>query len=144
MNSVFQKISSLSSGRKVGLLGLVAFLMWGVQLAPAFALAGREGLEGAAYASILCLLPGWLVVHVTSRYPDAGSQAVALLLGTGLRMAFVLVGAVVLTDLRPGWGIREFYLWLLIDYFVFLALETAMVVPSESDSVNSPHPTPGT
>ena len=138
MNPILQKLASLSPQRKLGLLGVIAVLVWGMQLAPAWGLAGPAGLEGTTYAAILCLLPGWLVVYLTSRYPDAGSPLMALLLGMGLRMAFVLMATVVLIDVRPGWGMREFYAWLLVDYFVFLAVETAMVVPAESgDFMNS-------
>lgn len=138
MNSILQQLASLSPQRKLGLLSIIGLLIWGVQLAPAWALGGSEGVEGATCAAILCLLPGWLVVYLTARYPDAGSPLMALLLGMGLRMACVLIGTVVLLDVRPGWGIREFYAWLLVDYFAFLAIETAMVVPAKPDSfVNS-------
>jgi len=135
-------MNELTPGRKIGLLTLVAALMWGAQAYFAYTFAGSDGLEGSAYAAFICLLPGWLVVYVTSRYPDAGSQASAVLLGTGLRMAFVLVGAVVLVKTKPGWGLQEFYVWLLIDYLVFLGLETVMLVPTESESYQSTHPTP--
>lgn len=133
MNSILQQFASLSPNRKLGLLGVIAILLLGIQLTPAWALAGLEGIEGAACATFLCLLPGWLVVYITSRYPNAGSPGMALLLGTGLRMVFVLAGTIVLMDARPGWGIREFYAWLLFDYFAFLAIETAMVVPVDSN-----------
>lgn len=142
MNRTFHNMNEMPPLRKVGLLTLIAALLWGAQSFFAFSLAGADGLEGAAYASFICLLPGWLVVYVTSRYPDAGSQASAVLLGTGLRMAFVLVGAVVLIKTRPEWGLLEFYVWLLIDYLVFLALETLMLVPSESDAYKTSQPTP--
>ena len=135
-------MNELTPGRKIGLLTLVAALMWGAQAYFAYRFAGSDGLEGSAYAAFICLLPGWLVVYVTSRYPDAGSQAGAVLLGTGLRMAFVLVGAVVLVKTKPSWGLQEFYVWLLIDYLVFLGLETVMLVPTESKSYQSTHPTP--
>ena len=138
MNFFLQQLASLSPQRKLGWMGVIALLVWGVQLAPAYAIAGPQGLEGSAYAAILCLLPGWLVVYLTARYPNAGSPLMAMLLGMGLRMACVLVGIVVLMDVRPGWGMWEFYTWLLCDYFAFLAIETAMVVPVKSDDlVNS-------
>lgn len=115
---------------KMGWLLLVTMLLWGVMSGPAYWLRGGLALEGLAYAGLFCLIPGWVVVYVTSRYPDAGSQGGMVLLGTGLRMAFVLVGMVMLQSQRPDLGRYEFQLWLIFFYLAFLVIETLMVVKS--------------
>jgi len=83
------------------------------------------------------LVPGWVVVYVTARYPNSGSQATAVVMGTGLRMAFVLVGMVMLRDLRPEFGHYEFQLWLILYYMAFLFLETLMLVKQNDNTKNT-------
>jgi len=45
-----------------------------------------------------------------------------------LRLLFVLVGAVVVRDLRPHLGFREFMIWLLVLYLATLLVETLLAV----------------
>ena len=120
--------TSLSARAKIGVLLAAAGVMWLLMAGPAYWLRGTLGLEGLTYAGLLCLVPGWLVVYVATRYPDAGSQGNAVLLGTGLRMAFVLIGMLVIRDLRPDLGHYEFQLWLILYYLAFLFVETLLVV----------------
>lgn len=119
-----------SALRQSGWLLLVSVLMWLICSGPAFWLRGAIALEGLTYAGILCLLPGLVVVFVTSRYPDGDSPSTIVLLGTGLRMAFVLIGMVVIRNLRPEMGHYEFQLWLVLYYLAFLFVETLLVVKS--------------
>ncbi len=119
--------------RKMSLLLSIAAALWLVLAGPAYMLRGTLALEGLSYAVLMCLVPGWLVVYVTTRYPEAGSQATAVLLGTGLRMAFVLIGMVMLRDLRPELGHYEFQLWVILSYLAFLAVETVMIVKYTQD-----------
>jgi len=122
--------------RRMGLMLLAACGFWVLFAGPAYWLRGTLALEGLTYASLLCLIPGWVVVYVTARYPESGSQATAVLMGTGLRMAFVLVGMVTLKDLRPEFGHYEFQLWLILYYMAFLFLETLMIV-KQNDNTNN-------
>ena len=119
--------------RKMSLLLSIAAALWLVLAGPAYWLRGTLALEGLSYAVLLCLVPGWLVVYVTTRYPEAGSQATAVLLGTGLRMAFVLIGMVTLKKTRPDLGHYEFQLWVILSYLAFLAVETVMIVKYTQD-----------
>jgi hypothetical protein len=128
--------SRSSSFRKMGWLMLFTVLLWGVMSGPAYWVRGVSALEGLSYAALLCLIPGWVVVYVTSRYPDGGSQAGMVLLGTGLRMAFVLIGMVMLSSRRPDLGLYEFQVWLILFYLAFLVIETAMVVKNLESKEN--------
>ncbi len=130
MNDRVVQPSAAQLVRKLMLLLCAAAAMWLLMAWPAHRLAGSLGLEGLTYAGLLCLAPGWLVVYVTSRYPEAGSPSSAVLLGTGLRMAFVLIGMVGIRSVRPDLGHNEFQLWLVLYYLAFLAVETVMVVKS--------------
>lgn len=122
--------SQQSAFRKMLWLLLITVVLWIFMSVPAYWVRGTLALEGLTYASLLCLIPGWVVVYVTSRYPDAGSQGGMVLLGTGLRMAFVLIGMVLLRSRRPDFGHYEFQLWLILFYLAFLVIETLMVVKS--------------
>lgn len=128
MNRELSGHASQDALRKIAVLSAAAVGLWLVLSGPAYWLGGTAGLEGLTYAALLCLVPGWLVVYVTSRYPEAGTQATAVLLGTGLRMAFVLIGTIMLQGSRPDLGFREFVVWLICFYLAFLGLETAMLV----------------
>jgi uncharacterized membrane protein YadS len=119
--------------RKMSLLLSIAGVLWLVLAGPAYWLRGTLALEGLSYAVLLGLVPGWLVVYVTTRYPEAGSQGTAVLLGTGLRMAFVLIGMTMLRSLRPDLGHYEFQLWVILSYLAFLVVETVMIVKYTQD-----------
>ncbi|MDC0308337.1 MAG: hypothetical protein P8M30_03830 [Planctomycetaceae bacterium] len=121
--------------RRMGFMLLAACGFWLLFAGPAYWSRGTLALEGLTYASLLCLVPGWVVVYVTARYPDSGSQATAVIMGTGLRMAFVLVGMVTLRGLRPEFGHYEFQLWLILFYMAFLFLETLMLVKQSNNTV---------
>lgn len=125
-----EEYSQMSATRQAGLLLLVAISMWVVCSGPAYWLRGSLALEGLAYAGVLCLIPGLFVVYVTSRFSGGGSPSTGVLLGTGLRMAFVLIGMVIIRNLRPEMGHYEFQLWLVLDYLAFLVVETVIIVKS--------------
>jgi hypothetical protein len=110
--------------------------LWGIMAVPAWWLRGFIGLEGMTYSGLLCLVPGWLVVFVTARYPESGSPAMAILLGLGTRMAFALIGVLTFINLRPEllWNeqhqvdLLRFVVWLLCYYFAFLFMETLLLI----------------
>lgn len=128
-----------SARQKLAIMFLTALVVWLLLAGPAYWMRGVLGLEGLSYAGMLCLVPGWLVVYVTTRYPEADSQAKMVLLGTGLRMAFVLIGMVMLKNLRPDLGHYEFQLWLILYYLAFLFVETLLVVKSTNSQQDSAH-----
>ena len=100
-----------------------------------FAVAGWRGVEGLLYASLLCLIPGWMTVFVSDLLKHRESSAYIVLVGTGFRMLFVLAGMVAVNSLRADLGFREFTVWLIVSYLVALALETwAVLVPAPAAS----------
>jgi len=118
--------------RQCGRLSLVTMGLWCVLAYPAFLLRGLSGLEGLTYALILCLLPGWLVFWLASRYGVAKSQAMAVLAGTVLRLLFVLCGVVVIRAVRTNLGFWEFLVWVLTFYLATLFVETLLIVKRSS------------
>ncbi|MBC8289842.1 MAG: hypothetical protein H8E37_05950 [Planctomycetes bacterium] len=102
------------------LIGLGAVFA-GVLAGPAWWLAGSKGLTGLAVSAALCLIPGCLAVLVRVR---GGSSATVVLVSIGLRLAFVLTGALVARLLATDYGMREFFVWLIAFYLFTLAVET--------------------
>ena len=117
-----------------GWLTGVSAVLWLILAGPAHALRGNAGLEGLTYAGLLCLLPGWLVFLLGSRYGSAKNQAVGLLAGTVVRLMFVLFGVVLIQSVRPDLGFWEFLVWVLAFYLVTLLLETLLIVRQASQS----------
>jgi len=95
---------------------------------PAWLVAGSKGLVGLSAAALLCLVPGCLVTGF--RHLAGDSQAVLLLASGGLRMAFVLMGALVARFGVDGYGLREFFVWLILFYLFTLAIETISFLKS--------------
>ena len=60
--------------------------------------------------------------------PASEQQLVAILAGTAMRMAGVLLGGFVLHSALPEWFTESFWLWLGFFYLVTLALETLLVL----------------
>ena len=124
-----------SVGRQLAVftLGMMLYVLLVSGLS--FAVAGWRGMEGLLYASLFCLIPGWMTVFVSDLLKHRESSAYIVLVGTGFRILFVLAGMVAVKSLRPDLGFREFTVWLIVSYLVALALETwAVLVPAASRS----------
>lgn len=119
MHSLARRQVVFTAGMLIG--GLLAALV-------AFRLSGWLGSEGVVYSVLLCLVPGWLTLYISHLLNQGDQKAYVILVGTGLRMLFVLLGLVSVTALRPELGFREFTVWLLGGYLVSLALETWLVL----------------
>lgn len=112
-----------------GRLTVVTAALWLALAGPAWLLGGVDGLEGLTYAALLCLAPGWLVFLILALYGTPGTQGpIAALGGTGLRLAFVLVGMLFLQSVRPNLGFWELTVWLLVFYMATLFAETLLVL----------------
>jgi hypothetical protein len=110
----------------------------GLMSPAAYALAGWLGLEGLAYSVGLCLVPGLLTVVMSDLLKNTGLSPYVVLLGGALRMAFVLVGLLVVSSIRLDLGFRQFTVWLLASYLVALAIETALILaPAKCDAAIS-------
>lgn len=93
----------------------------GLLAGPAWWLAGSKGLTGLAFSAALCLIPGCAAVLVRVR---GGSSATIVLVSIGLRLTFVMAGALAAKLLVTGYGMREFFIWLILFYLFTLAVET--------------------
>lgn len=93
---------------------------------PAYWLASVRGLEGVAYSALLCWLPGCVMFLGIVGLIE--NQGFAFLIGTGLRMMTVLLGALVIHQTRTDLGLREFFSWLIVFYSVTLLVETLLLV----------------
>jgi hypothetical protein len=112
---------------------VVASLVFALVLAgPAWLVAGDKGLVGLAAAAVLCSLPGCLVVAFKGLVGD--SQATLVLAAGGLRMFFVLLGALMAKFVVEGYGLKEFFVWLILFYLFTLALETKSLLSVKSES----------
>ena len=127
-------MQSLIRRQAVFTLGML--LCGALEVAAAVVCIGAKGAEGAGYAVLLCLIPGWLTVYAGDLMKRRGLGAYIVLVGTALRMLFVLIGLLAVTTLRHDLGFREFTVWLLVSYLVGLALETWIVLlPPRPDAV---------
>ena len=121
---------SLMRRQVVFTLGMLVFGC--LEAVAAYSAVGFKGLEGVGCSLLLCIIPGWLTIFASDflKHPDVKSLIV--LVGTGLRMVFVLAGMFVMSLIRPDLGVREFVVWLIAGYLVSLALETWIVVASSN------------
>jgi hypothetical protein len=130
-DSMLMRLVGTLGGRLV--LFAVGMLLLGFVLLPvAYAVGSVGGLEGVAYSLVLCLIPGLLTIWGAEflRHPDLSAYVV--LLGTSVRLVFVLAGVFVVSAARPLLGFWQFTVWLIPCYLVALALETAVVLLSVS------------
>jgi hypothetical protein len=118
--------------RRLLLLVAGAAAFWLLVGLPARLLGGGEAaLLYSGAAVLLCLPPmaatlvwaGWMQSRPT---PD---QMVAMLAGSGLRIAFVLVGGMVLYFFVPYFKDQiVFWVWVLVVYPCTLALDVALML----------------
>jgi len=127
-------MQSLARRQTVYTTGML--LVGGLEAAIAFGVVGLPGVEGVVCSVLLCLVPGWLTIYVSSLIQGSEIAPYAVLLGTGFRMCFVLVGLLAIRSVRPDLGFREFAVWLVVNYLVALALETWIVLVSSESSLS--------
>ncbi len=122
--------------RKSLALTAVMVIAWALLAAPAWWIAGRAGLEGLSLAAALCLIPGWLVFAIQSKYRTAAPLA-AVLASTAGRMAAVLFGALAVKAVRPDLGMKSFGIWLGAFYVLALATETKLLLTPQARGTSS-------
>jgi hypothetical protein len=110
--------------------GAAAF--WLLVGLPARALGGGDrALIFSGAAVLLCLPPmaGALVWASWAQSQSPQDQLVAVVGGTGVRMIFVLAGALILALAVPYFqGQVAFWIWLLVVYAAALALDVALIL----------------
>jgi len=86
------------------------------------------GLQGVAWGAGACLIPGLLLILISSRVTGRDRSLKLLLYGTALRMGFVLLTAFVAVNVQPALQVNAFYLSLALFYVVALFVETRVLV----------------
>ncbi|MDA1162084.1 MAG: hypothetical protein O3B13_03180 [Planctomycetota bacterium] len=115
---------------------VVASAVFALLLAgPAWLVAETKGLIGVGVSALLCVIPGCLVVAFKGL--AGGSQASLILTASGLRMFFVLLGALGAKFVVSGYGLKEFFVWLILFYMFTLALETMSLLSVKRESGDS-------
>ena len=113
-------------------------------IGPAYFVAATDGLIGVSIAAGLCLVPGLLVLGLSTMLGASGSPAGAILSGNVLRMLFVLVGSLVVRSFLPTLRIREFIVWLLVFYLATLLIETLFILRLSQSSISGADSAPDT
>ncbi|MFP6766846.1 MAG: hypothetical protein VB859_01665 [Planctomycetaceae bacterium] len=111
-------------------LSAAVVVLWLVLAGPAWWLAGRNGIAGLSYSAALCLVPGWLVFFLNSRYRVADTRIQVILIATTFRLLFVAAGTLVVLQVRPELRLREFLVWIIVFYLATLVVETALLLRS--------------
>ena len=104
---------------------------------PAWLMAEEKGLIGLAVSAVLCTAPGCLIISYKTL--ASGSKATLILVSGGLRMFVVMLGALVARFGVSGYGMREFFLWLILFYLFTLVLETRSLLSARSGPANEWH-----
>jgi hypothetical protein len=110
-------------------------LLWAVVTYPASLWIDESAWLYSSTAMALCLVPAAVTMLWLSRVAaQAGEQQlVALLGGTGLRMAVVLGVGLALTAWLPEWFSKTFLVWLVVYYLFTLFLEVRLLLPAREE-----------
>lgn len=107
---------------------LLTVVIWLVLVGPAYYFSGSLGVEGLTLSAFLCLIPGWLVFWIVSRYGDASNFVMASFAGTMVRMFFVLGGVMIVKALGRYPRDTDFLVWVVLVFLALLAVETLLLV----------------
>ena len=114
-----QKVSVL----KPAMILTVAIVAgWAVCFWPARTMDAESGVFWMSIAAICCLVPGWIVVFLSGLaiFPN---DLAAMMVQSMIRLFSVGSVAVVIRKLKPEFGIRDFFGWLIGFYLLSLAVE---------------------
>lgn len=116
-------------------------LFWAVIAWPARWLGGDAALHLSAVAAVLCFVPMALTFVWACRafHGRPEQQVAAVLGGTGIRMAAVIAGGMVLYFTVPSLHQDQFWLWVIVFYLFTLALEISLLIrrPAVKEPRNS-------
>ena len=118
-----------------GRLLAISLAAWLLLSPVSLAVGGLDGLQGLAVSAVVCLLPGLITVWLASAATDSNAKLWLTVSGMLVRMMMVLAVALVFYVVRPSWGLREFYIWLIAFYNVLLFAETWLLLPRGNQSV---------
>jgi len=120
--------------RQCGWLLLVTLAATAILALPATLVAGWAGLLGLGVSAVVCLVPGLVVVGLATSAKDPSVRIWFVLGGMIVRMFAVLVVVLVVRQLQPQLGLREFYIWVVAVYSVMLLAETWLLLPRTGGS----------
>ena len=89
-------------------------------------------------AAGICLLPGWVVVVVSS-FAILSNDLALMLVQTMVRLMSVSIAAIVVKTVQPSLGFTEFYGWLVGFYLLGLLAEVWLMFRRPGAG----HPIPG-
>ena len=112
--------------RQAAVLASVGVVLWVLLAGPAWLAAGVDGLIGLSVSAALCLVPGISILLLVGQF--SSPQSMLPLFGSVIRLMIVFCGCLMVVELMPAWGFREFFIWLVTYYFILLAVETLFVL----------------
>ena len=119
--------NSRGAGLKSALwLTFFVALGWVLCFWPARVLRGEAGVWWMSLAAIAVLVPGWIVVFLSSA-AILRNELSAMLVQTMIRLFSVAGTAVAVKKLRPDLGIIDFFGWLIAFYLLALAVEVTLL-----------------
>lgn len=120
--------------QRLGLLIGGTLVLWAVVVYPASRLLGPEALVQSLAAMLLCLVPAVATMAFALRaFNRSGEeQLLAVLGGTGVRMAVVLGLGWLGFTLVPELHANAFWIWLIVFYLATLGLEMTLLVRGAS------------
>jgi hypothetical protein len=96
-------------------------------------LRGEAGVWWMSLAAIAVLVPGWIVVFLSSA-AILRNELSAMLVQTMIRLFSVAGTAMAVKKLRPDLGIIDFFGWLIAFYLLALAVEVTLLKRSAAAS----------
>jgi hypothetical protein len=87
---------------------------------------GEAGVWWMSLAAIAVLVPGWIVVFLSSA-AILRNHLAAMLVQTMIRLFSVAGTSVAVKQLRPDLGIVDFFGWLIAFYLLALAVEVTLL-----------------
>ncbi|OYW23911.1 MAG: hypothetical protein B7Z55_03065 [Planctomycetales bacterium 12-60-4] len=119
---------SMSVAVRVAVFTAVIGLLGGLCAGVCYAISGVNGIEAAAWATALCLPPGWLVFLVEPLYRLPRQAIYGALVTSMVRLGVVTAGVLVIVKLRPDVPRIPFIGCLAVLYLSSLAIETRMLM----------------
>lgn len=121
--------------KSLALLFTASLFVWAALIYPGWRWWGETALIHSAAAWALCVLPalattGWAL----RREQSPEMRVMAVLGGSGIRLAASLGGGLVLTELLPETFTKMFWLWVGVFYLLLLTLEVMLLVRQQPNS----------
>ena len=123
--------------KSIGLLIAGGIAAWLLLIGPGYLIWENAAFIQSLVALGLCLIPavGTMAWALRAGHaPDA--LLLAILGGTGVRLAIVLGGGFLLTKGRPDLFPEDFWIWVGAFYLVFLTLEIVLALGIKPKSVS--------